>query len=303
MGTTDLIAPYAHRMRELELRVPSPLAEVRDPELDARGVRLVLKRDDLIHPELPGNKWRKLKYNLQDAADAGFTRLLTFGGAYSNHLLATAAAGRFFGFETIGVVRGEEHLPLNDTLQAATAHGMKLSYLDRTVYRSKASPDVIADLGRQWGEFFLIPEGGANPAGVRGCRELVAEIDIPFDVITCSCGTGATLAGIAAGLAPGCHAIGFSALKGGDFLDADVTRFQTETFGGRVGEWSVDTNFHFGGFARRTPELEAFIDYFDSEHGVRLDWVYEAKMIYGLLARIRGGDFAEGTTLVAVVAG
>jgi 1-aminocyclopropane-1-carboxylate deaminase len=228
-------------MEELELTLPSPVMEVRDPGLVAQGVRLFLKRDDLIHSQLPGNKWRKLKYNLQDAAEAGFSRLLTFGGAYSNHLLATAAAGHFFGFETVGVVRGEEHLPLNETLSAATAHGMKLSYLDRTTYRSKTEPDVVADLHRQWDEFFLIPEGGANPAGVRGCRELVSEIDIPFDVITCSCGTGATLAGIAAGLAPGCRAIGFSALRGGDFLDDAVAQFQTDTFGRLAGEWSIDT--------------------------------------------------------------
>ena len=278
-----------------QLRVPSPLVELPEPGL---GVRVFLKRDDLIHPELPGNKWRKLKHNLRDAA--GATRLLTFGGAYSNHLLATAAAGDFFGFETVGVVRGEKHLPLNDVLRAAVAHGMQLTYLDRTTYRAKT--EALPALRRRWGEFFLIPEGGANPAGVRGCAELVAEIDVPFDVVTCSCGTGATLAGIAAALAPGRRAIGFSALKG-DFLAADVTRLQTETFGGRRGDWSVDPDFAFGGFARRTPELDAFIDGFETRHGLRLDRVYEAKMMYGLLERIRRGDFPDGTTIVAVIAG
>ncbi|MGK3206165.1 1-aminocyclopropane-1-carboxylate deaminase/D-cysteine desulfhydrase [Amycolatopsis sp. MEPSY49] len=287
-------------MTKLQLTVPSPLVELRDVE---RGVRVLLKRDDLIHPELPGNKWRKLKHNLRDAADAGATRLLTFGGAYSNHLLATAAAGHHFGFETVGVVRGEEHLPLNEVLRAAAAHGMTLTYLDRTAYRAKADPDVLDGLRRAWGEFFLIPEGGANAAGVRGCAELVAEIDRPFDVITCAVGTGATLAGIAAGLGPGQRAIGFSALKGGGFLRSDVARFQREAFGHELGEWSVDTGYHFGGFARRSRELDAFVDEFERRHGVRLDWVYEAKMMFGLGDRIRGGEFPEGTTIVAVVAG
>jgi 1-aminocyclopropane-1-carboxylate deaminase len=282
----------------VQLNLPSPLVEVREPGFG--GVRVLLKRDDLIHPELPGNKWRKLKYNLRDAA--GSARLLTFGGAYSNHLLATAAAGAFFGFETVGVVRGEEHLPLNAVLSAAVAHGMELTYLDRTTYRAKHGPDVLAMLRRRWGECFVIPEGGANPAGVRGCTELVAEIDVPFDVITCSCGTGATLAGIAAGLGSGRCAIGFSALNG-DFLQADVARLQTEAFGRREGTWSIDTDFAFGGFARRTRELDAFTGEFEARHGLRLDRVYEAKMVYGLVHRIHRGDFPDGTTIVAVVAG
>lgn len=286
-------------MTKLQLTVPSPLVELEELE---RGVRVLLKRDDLIHPELPGNKWRKLKHNLRDAAEAGATRLLTFGGAYSNHLLATAAAGHHFGFETVGVVRGEEHLALNDVLRAAAGHGMRLTYLDRTAYRAKADPAVLDDLRRAWGEFFLIPEGGANPAGVRGCAELVAEIERPFDVVACAVGTGATLAGIAAGLGPGQRAIGFSALKG-EFPPADVARLQREAFGRELGEWSVDTGYHFGGFARRTRELDAFIDEFERRHGVRLDWVYEAKMMFGLRERIRGGEFPEGTTVVAVIAG
>ncbi|MGW5723635.1 1-aminocyclopropane-1-carboxylate deaminase/D-cysteine desulfhydrase [Amycolatopsis sp. NPDC003865] len=287
-------------MTKPRLTVPSPLVELRRPE---RGVRVLLKRDDLIHPELPGNKWRKLKHNLRDAADAGATRLLTFGGAYSNHLLATAAAGHHFGFETVGVVRGEEHLPLNDVLRAAAGHGMKLTYLDRTAYRAKTDPAVLAGLHRAWGEFFPIPEGGANAAGVRGCAELVAEIDRPFDVVTCAVGTGATLAGIAAGLGSGQRAIGFSVLKGGGFLRSDVARFQREAFGCERGEWSIDTGSHFGGFARRTRELDGFVDEFERHHGVRLDWVYEAKMMAGLRDRIRRGEFPEGTTVVAVIAG
>ncbi|RZS39008.1 pyridoxal-phosphate dependent enzyme [Herbihabitans rhizosphaerae] len=185
-------------MDELELQLPSPLAELDDERLAVRGVRLFLKRDDLIHPDLPGNKWRKLKYNLSDAQRMGSTQLLTFGGAYSNHIRAVAAAGYHFGFKTVGIIRGEEHLPLNESLQYAVDKGMTLTYLDRTSYRDKRNTDLLERLQSRFGEFYLIPEGGSNVQAVPGCRELVREIDVDFDVITCACGTGGTLAGAAA---------------------------------------------------------------------------------------------------------
>lgn len=163
-------------------------------------MRLYLKRDDLIHAELPGNKWRKLKYNIGAARDLGASTLLTFGGAYSNHITATAAAGHYFGFNTIGVIRGEEHLPLNDSLRYATSRGMQLTYMNRSTYRHKTDPFVIADLRDRFGDFHLIPEGGSNTLAMEGCKELVGEIDIDFDVICCPCGTGGTLAGISAAL-------------------------------------------------------------------------------------------------------
>ncbi|WP_249714268.1 1-aminocyclopropane-1-carboxylate deaminase/D-cysteine desulfhydrase [Rhizomonospora bruguierae] len=177
--------------------------DVHDERVNRAGVRLLVKRDDLIHPEFPGNKWRKLKYNLVAAVDQGHDTLLTFGGAYSNHIRATAAAGYYFGFDTVGVIRGEEHLPLNPSLAYAVSRGMRLTYLDRATYREKRSPPVIGVLREVWGRFYLLPEGGSNALAVRGCAELPAEIVEQFDVICCPIGTGGTLAGIAAGLRVG----------------------------------------------------------------------------------------------------
>jgi 1-aminocyclopropane-1-carboxylate deaminase len=195
-------------VRELALQVPSPIEELTDKRLTARGIRLFLKRDDLINPEIPGNKWRKLKYNLVAAAEQNQQVLLTFGGAYSNHIRATAAAGYYFGFSTIGVIRGEEHLPLNPTLAHAVDRGMHLAYLDRTTYRDKDDPAFTDRLHQQLGEFYLLPEGGSNVQALRGCAELPAEIPIGFDVICCATGTGGTLAGIATALKRGQHALG-----------------------------------------------------------------------------------------------
>jgi 1-aminocyclopropane-1-carboxylate deaminase len=234
----------------LQLRLPSPLEQLEDERLARRGIQLLLKRDDLIHPDLPGNKWRKLKHNLGAARDEGHDTLLTFGGAYSNHIRATAAAGRLFGFATIGVIRGEEHLPLNPSLAYAVDQGMRLTYLDRASYRRKDDPDALASLSQRFGRFYLLPEGGSNELAVRGCAELPGEIALEFDVICCACGTGRTLAGIAAGLAPGREAIGFSVLKGGQFLVREVESLQRLAFGAPSGNWRIETEFHFGGFAK-----------------------------------------------------
>jgi 1-aminocyclopropane-1-carboxylate deaminase len=285
----------------LGLCVPSPVEEVEDRRISSAGLRLLLKRDDLIHPDMPGNKWRKLKYNLDAAKAGGYGVLLTFGGAYSNHLRATAAAGSLFGFETIGVVRGEEHLPLNPSLRFAVEHGMRLTYLDRSTYREKTQPSVIRTLRDRFGEFYLLPEGGSNALALKGCAELPAEIDQDFGVICCSCGTGGTLAGIAAGLGTEQRATGFSALKGGQFLDDDVRSLQAAALGHDTGNWRIETEFHFRGFAKRTPELDEFIEDFESRHGIRLEWVYEAKMMFGIFALARRGEFKSGTTVVAVI--
>lgn len=293
----------AEVLRGLDLRLPSPVTEIRDDRLAAAGVRLLVKRDDLIHPDLPGNKWRKLHRNLIAADEQGHRTLLTFGGAYSNHLHAVAAAGTITGLATIGVVRGEEHLPLNPTLRFATEHGMRLRYMDRETYRRKNDPDVVDQLREEFGEFYLIPEGGSNDLAVRGCLELAREIDSDIDVVCCPCGTGGTLAGLAGGLADGQRAIGFSALKGGEFLNDDVAAFQRSALGRVTGNWRIERGFHFGGFAKRKPALDRFIDDFETAHGIRLEWIYVAKMLYGIFALVDGGEFQSGATVLAVVTG
>jgi len=263
---------------------------------------VVLKRDDLIHPDISGNKWRKLKFNLLDAAASGQNTLLTFGGAYSNHIRAVAAAGHHFGFETVGIIRGEEHLPLNPTLDFAVRHGMTIDYLDRATYRQKTESAVVERLHRRFGDFFLLPEGGSNAAAVRGAAEISAELPPDYDVVCCPCGTGGTLAGLSAGLPAGKLAVGFAALKGAGFLVDEVTRLQWE-YGTVTDNWNIELGYHFGGFARRKPALDAFIADFRQRHSIDLEWVYVAKMLYGVFDLVERGRFAAGTTIVPVVTG
>lgn len=286
----------------LALRLPSPLVELHDDRLGSYGVRLYLKRDDLVHPEVPGNKWRKLKYNLAAAKEEGHTQLLTFGGAFSRHIRAVAAAGHYFGFRTVGVIRGEERRPLNESLAYAVGRGMRLTYLDRSTYRQKTDPAVVAALTDEFGRSYILPEGGSNALAVRGCAELPAEINIGFDVVCCACGTGGTVAGIATALRDSKQrALGFAVLKGGQFLGDDIQRLQSEAFGSYTNNWSIDYDFHFGGYAKRTVVLDEFLADFKARHGITLDWVYEAKMMYGLFARIAEHAFPSGVTIVAVL--
>jgi 1-aminocyclopropane-1-carboxylate deaminase len=196
-----------------------------------------------------------------------------------------AAAGHYLGFATVGVIRGETHEPLNESLSYAVSRGMTLTYLDRSTYRRKAEPTVLSTLVEEFGPCYVVPEGGANALGVKGCAELPDELDIDFDVVCCASGTGSTLAGIAAGLRSQ-HALGFAVLKGGQFLDNEVRRLQRAAFGSATTNWSVDYESHFGGYAKRTAALDAFIADFEARHGITLDWVYEAKMMSGLFTRI-----------------
>ncbi|WP_019072183.1 1-aminocyclopropane-1-carboxylate deaminase/D-cysteine desulfhydrase [Streptomyces hokutonensis] len=289
----------------LRPRLPSPVEEIADGRFGRHGVRLLLKRDDLIHPDLIGNKWRKLAPNL--AAAAGRT-VVTFGGAYSNHLRATAAAGRLLGLRTVGVVRGQElsDRPLNPSLARCAADGMRLHFVDRSTYRRKSEPETLAGILREVDteDAYVVPEGGSNSLAVRGCRalgeELRARADV--DVVALACGTGGTLAGLAAGLAPDQRVLGIPVLKGG-FLGADITALQERAFGGRRGDWSLDDRFHFGGYARVPTELDTFAEDFENRHGLPVERLYVAKLLYGLVALTEEGAFPRGSTIAAVVTG
>ncbi|MFF8277638.1 1-aminocyclopropane-1-carboxylate deaminase/D-cysteine desulfhydrase [Streptomyces lateritius] len=289
-------------LSRLRPRLPSPLEPVEDERLTRHGLRLLLKRDDLIHPELPGNKWRKLALNLR-AADG--RPVLTFGGAYSHHLRATAAAGRLLGFDTIGVVRGDELAgrPLNPSLAGCAADGMRLVFVDRATYRAKNDPEVLARLLAQSPSgTYVVPEGGSNALAVQGCVELGRELSGAADVVAVACGTGGTLAGLAAGLDAGQRALGVPVLKGG-FLGAEIRALQTAAFGGPRGAWSLDDRFHCGGYARTTPALEAFAQDFEARHELAIERLYVAKMLYGLVALAEEGAFAAGTRIAAVTTG
>jgi 1-aminocyclopropane-1-carboxylate deaminase len=286
-------------------RLPSPLVELDDERAARRGIRLLLKRDDLIHPDLPGNKYRKLHPNLRAAAETGHRTLLTFGGAYSNHLRATAAAGRLLGFATVGVVRGDELAgrPLNASLARAAADGMRLHFMDRATYRRKTEPEVAGALLERYGPAYVVPEGGSNALAARGCAALGQELDGAADVVAVACGTGGTLAGLAAGLGTRQRAVGFPVLKGGGFLREEIRRLQETAFGGPRGDWWLDDRFHHGGYARTSPVLDAFVDDFAARHGLAPDRVYVAKALHGALTLAEEGVFAPGTRLAVVVTG
>ncbi|WP_210732910.1 pyridoxal-phosphate dependent enzyme [Streptomyces sp. RKND-216] len=289
-------------------RLPSPLVEIDDARFARHGVRLTLKRDDLIHPEIPGNKWRKLVPNLAAAVEGGRRTLLTFGGAYSHHLRATAAAGRLLGLRTVGVVRGGElaERPLNPSLARCAADGMRLHFVSRSDYRRRADPAWVEGLRERFGDFLAVPEGGSNAAAVHGCTELGRELRGRADVAAVACGTGGTLAGLAAGLGGargrgGAYALGVPVLRGG-FLPAEVRRLQGEAFGGPRGAWRTEDRFHFGGYARTSAELEDFAADFAERHGLpRLERVYVAKLLFGLCTLAGEGAFAPGSTVTAVI--
>lgn len=292
-------------------QLPSPLQEIRDERFARHGVRLLLKRDDLIHPAIPGNKWRKLAPNLRAALEGGHTALLTFGGAYSNHLRATAAAGRLLGLTTVGVVRGDELAakPLNPSLARCAADGMRLHFVSRADYRQRHDVGFAEralrgtddhDTAR---EAFRIPEGGSNDLAVRGCTALGEELHGRTDVAAVACGTGGTLAGLAAGLRNGQRALGIPVLRGG-FLPENVRELQRSAFGGPRGEWRLDERFHFGGYARGGTELEDFARGFAVRHGLPpLEPVYVAKLLFALATLAEEGAFAPGSTVTAVVTG
>ncbi|MFI8787036.1 1-aminocyclopropane-1-carboxylate deaminase/D-cysteine desulfhydrase [Streptomyces sp. NPDC055105] len=295
----------------LHPRLPSPVEPVADDRFHRHGVRLLLKRDDLIHPDLPGNKWRKLAPNLAAATAGGHGTLLTFGGAYSNHLRATAAAGRLLGLRTIGVVRGQELAgqPLNTSLARCADDGMRLHFVDRTTYREKRDPATLARILREvaprdgdGGTPYVVPEGGSNAEAVRGCAKLGRELQGAAGVVGVACGTGGTLAGLAAGLGEGQRALGIPVLKGG-FLGDEIRTLQEAAFGGPRGDWSLDERFHCGGYGRTTPALLAFAEDFEQRHGLPVERLYVAKLLYALLTLTEEGAFAPGTRLMAVVTG
>ncbi|MGW6540696.1 1-aminocyclopropane-1-carboxylate deaminase/D-cysteine desulfhydrase [Streptomyces sp. NPDC055051] len=292
MDTCDLSA--------LRPRLPSPLEPVEDERFTGRGLTLLLKRDDLIHPDLPGNKWRKLALNLRAAAGRP---VLTFGGAYSNHLRATAAAGRLLGFPTIGIVRGDELAgrPLNPSLARCAADGMRLEFVDRATYRSKHEPSVLSALLERAPEgAYVVPEGGSNALAVEGCGALGRELSGRADVAAVACGTGGTLAGLAAGFDG--RTLGVPVLRGG-FLGAEVRALQEAAYGGARGDWWLDERFHCGGYGRTPPALAAFAQDFEARHGLAIERLYVAKMLLALVSLAEEGAFPPGTRIAAVITG
>lgn len=263
----------------------------------------MVKRDDLIHAHIQGNKWRKLKYNLLEARLNGHNTILTFGGAYSNHIYATAAAAKLFSFNSIGIIRGEKPAMISPTLQFAASQGMQLHYMDRTMYRQKEDPEAIESLRVQIGDFYYIPEGGTNTFALEGVKEIIGEIDQDFHYLAVSCGTGGTLAGLLAGLQGNKHVIGFSSLKGSDTLTDKVNQLTDQFCGKTFRNFQVNFDYHFGGYAKVNDKLLEFIIRFNQDQQVTLDPVYTAKMFFGLFKLIETDYFAKGVTIIALHTG
>ncbi len=271
---------------------------VNHPLLEQRKVRLLVKRDDLIHPDISGNKWRKLKYNLEEAQTEGHDSILTFGGAFSNHIAATAVCASVMGFKSIGVIRGEARYASNPTLSLAKRYGMRLDFVSRRDYRSKEEPGFLDRLALKWGRCYVIPEGGANKLGRRGCEEILKTVSIEHEYVAVAMGTGTTFLGIMDGLGHQKKMIlGFPVLKGFDELDEMLSlSFPNKSY-------QLFKDYHFGGYAKFTDPLVSFINDFKRQTGVRLDPIYTGKMMYGLFDLIGHAYFPQGSTILAIHTG
>ena len=303
----------------------SPLIQLHEPEFEPHEVSVYIKRDDLLHPSVQGNKWRKLKYNLLKIKELNNPKLLTFGGTFSNHIYATAAAGKLLGIDTIGVIRGERTHPLSHTLVFAEQCGMKLHFVSRSDFRNK---EILAqEIGNTNNDVYVLPEGGTNELALRGCSEIADEINqqlpYPPDFITVACGTGGTLAGIIKGADKNQKVIGLSVLKG-SFIINDIAKLLSlshiplnsssksdEHFENldkpaphpNLCSWEINMDYHFGGYAKWSPDLITFINRFKKLHNIPLDPVYTGKMFFGLYDLIKKGYFQKGSTIVAVHTG
>ena len=272
--------------------------------LKEKNIELYIKREDEIHPFVSGNKFRKLKYNIQEAKNQQKQTLLTFGGAFSNHIVATAVAGNLSGFKTIGIIRGDElgkdltkTLAGNSTLNEAFNAGMDFKFVSRSAYRNKTSKDFIQELKNEFGDFYLIPEGGTNKLAIRGCKEILNEKDIEFDYICCAIGTGGTISGLINSAKNHQKVIGFPALKG-DFLIKEIQELAK-----RNDNWNLQTEYHFGGYGKYNSELIRFINEFKQQTGVLLDSIYTGKMLFGIIDMIKKNQFPENSKILAIHTG
>jgi 1-aminocyclopropane-1-carboxylate deaminase len=263
------------------------------------GISLEIKREDLLHPFISGNKFRKLKYNLLQAKAENQETVLTFGGAYSNHIAAVAYAGKERGFKTIGVIRGDElgdKIAENPTLKFAQECGMEFEFVTRESYRFKAEPNFIANLRQKFGSFYLVPEGGTNEYAVKGCEEILTEEDAKFDYVCCAVGTGGTISGIINSALPHQKILGFPALKG-DFLKDEIRKFATNT------NWELITDYHFGGYGKVNEELIQFVNHFYKQTQVPLDPIYTGKMVFGVIDLIQKNYFPSNSKILLIHTG
>lgn len=278
--------------------------EVHLESLSQRRISLAVKREDELHPFISGNKFRKLKYNLERAKTLGYNTLLSFGGAYSNHISALSYAGHIHGFRTIGIIRGEElardlaqTLRTNPTLRFAAQNGMELKFVSRSEYRDKADQDFLDTLKSEFGNFFEIPEGGTNELAIKGCQEILNQSDEKYDFICVSVGTGGTISGLINSIHEKQNIIGFPSLKT-DYLDG----FIKELVGHHQG-WELNNEYHFGGYAKVDKNLISFINDFNRQTTIPLDPIYTGKMMFGIMDLVQKNFFQENSKILAIHTG
>ena len=266
------------------------------------GMHVDVLRLDKIHPVIEGNKWFKLQYYLEDALRLGFKSLLSFGGAHSNHIVAVAYAAKLANLQSIGVIRGEKPETLSAALIDAMNAGMELSYLSREEYRQKNDPDLLNNIREQWGDPYVIPEGGYGKHGVRGAEEILANIDtVDYSHIACAVGTGTMLAGIANVSLPGQTLIGISVMKGNFELKKQIDALLSSTeIENRI---TINQNYHFGGYAKNHDKLIAYMNDFYLRFGIPTDFVYTAKLMYGLEEMCKTDQFAKGNRVLIIHSG
>ena len=278
---------------------PIRLDYIKEASLQARSIRLGLLRLDLVHPVISGNKWFKLQENIRFARDHQYAAVLTFGGAWSNHLVATAAACAKAGLAATGVVRGfHGEVVSSDTLEKCTALGMQLHFVSREDYKRKQDPAYLAALSDRFKHPFIIPEGGNNALGMLGARAIAAYIPEDVTLVATAIGTGTTFCGIRQALAQHIGLLGFPVMKDGDHLRAELAAHIPEH-----PNWQLNSNYHWGGFARHKPELLSFMNGFYDRHNIPLDFVYTAKMMQGILDMIEKNEIQEGSHIICIHTG
>ncbi len=291
------------RLQALQQQLaPAPLMQIVDPELSRYQLELWIKRDDLLHPVISGNKWRKLKYILNHALHINADTIVSMGGTYSNHLHALAFAGKALEIKTAAFVRGEPPILPTPTLIDLQAWGMELRFVTRGEYRQLRrfkTYDGLPDL--KPGEYWL-PEGGSTGLALQGIAEIIAEIDIDFDVLAVACGTGTTMAGLIVQAPPSSQVLGIAALKAAGFLINDVQEL-LNTQDIKRDNWKIKLDYHCGGFAKTNPALLTFIREFEDRHGIPLEPVYTGKLMKAIYDLIRQGYFAAGQRIIALHTG
>lgn len=278
--------------------------QVKFPVLEQKGIELFIKREDLLHPYISGNKYRKLKYNIQEAQNQNKQCLVTFGGAYSNHILATAAAGKEYGFKTVGVIRGEElgcdlekTLLQNPTLNQAHCFGMEFKFISRQQYQQKKEQEFLVNLEDEFPNSYFIPEGGTNELAIKGCEEILTSKDDGFTHIACAMGTGGTVTGVINSSKINQQILVFPALKGSWIKD------EINSLKPNKQNWEIILEYHFKGYGKVSDELITFINKFKQKTNIPLDPIYTGKMLFGILDLVEKNKFKQGSKILAIHTG